>query len=171
MCPDGLIYHLYGPVEGRQNDNILLRQSGLLERLKKYASFFCLYGDPPYPVSQVLCSLVSRFELEIAEKEFNRCISSCRECVEWGFADIILLLTYLEYDKGQELLKTAIGRQYRVGTLLTNIHICLYVSETSLYFNCAPPLLCTYFNLKNKKCIQDTFETRKLQSQQAGYSI
>jgi len=143
---------------------MLLRQSGLLERLENHASSFCLYVDPAYPVSQVLCAPVSRLELGFAGQEFNRPMSSCRECVEWGFADIIRLWAYLDYDKGQELFKTAIGRQYRFGTLLTNIHICLYGSETSLYFNCAPPLLCTYFNLKNKNWIEDTFETRKLQS-------
>jgi len=163
-CPHGLIYHLYGPVEGRRNDNMLLRQSGLLERLENHASCFGLYSDPAYPVSQVLCSPVSRLELGFAEQEFNRPMSSCRECVEWGFADIIRLWAYLDYDKEQALFKTAIGRQYRFGTLLTNIHICLYGSETSLYFNCAPSLLCTYCNLKNKNGIEDTFETRKLQS-------
>ena len=70
---------------------MLLQQSGLLERLENHASSFCLYGDPAYPVSQVLCSPVSRLELGFAEQEFNRPMSSCRECVEWGFADIIRL--------------------------------------------------------------------------------
>lgn len=32
MCHDGIIYHLYGPEEGRRNDNHLLDSSGLLDR-------------------------------------------------------------------------------------------------------------------------------------------
>lgn len=35
---DGLIYHLYGPFEGRRNDNHLLRASGLLDRLVVWLS-------------------------------------------------------------------------------------------------------------------------------------
>src|SRR6202167_4670422 len=37
MLPNGIIGHLYGPFEGRRNDNILLTESGLLERLAQFA--------------------------------------------------------------------------------------------------------------------------------------
>jgi hypothetical protein len=33
MLPNGIIGHLYGPFEGRWNDNYLLTESGLLDRL------------------------------------------------------------------------------------------------------------------------------------------
>lgn len=37
MLLNGLIGHLYRPVEGRRNDNALLKESQLLERLCEFA--------------------------------------------------------------------------------------------------------------------------------------
>lgn len=37
MLPNGIIGHLYGPVEGRRNDNFLLTESTLLEALAEFA--------------------------------------------------------------------------------------------------------------------------------------
>lgn len=62
MLPNGIIGHLYGPFEGRRNDNFLLTDSGLLERLEQFAHqevdedapieqrHFQIFGDPAYGV-------------------------------------------------------------------------------------------------------------------------
>lgn len=140
-CPDGLIYHLFGPCDRRRNDNYLLNESNLKQRCLNNVPQFCLYGDPTYSVSTVLQSPFNSLKMNDEEKKFNKVMSSCRECVEWGFGDIIKLWSYLDYSKGQQLLVSPLGIQYRVATLLTNIHICLYGSNTSAYFNCCPPSL------------------------------
>lgn len=142
--PNGIIYHLFGPYEGRRNDNHLLRESGLKDGCLVHAPEFCIYGDPVYSVSTVLQSPFSNLDITEKEKTFKKAMASCRECVEWGFADIIRLWAYLDYKRGQKLLNAPLGMEYRVAVLLTNIHICLYGSETSHYFKCFPPLLSEY---------------------------
>ena len=53
--PNGLIANLYGPVEGRRHDAGMLKDSGLLHTLERWAfsprgDVLCLYGDPAYPL-------------------------------------------------------------------------------------------------------------------------
>ncbi|PWW74081.1 hypothetical protein C7212DRAFT_359335 [Tuber magnatum] len=117
-APDGLIDHLWGPFE----------ESGLLSKCNEFASSYYLFGDPTYPVSSVLLSSFDNSTLTKEEKIFNKRMSSCREAVEWGF----------------RIYHSPIGLQYRVATILTNIHVCLYGCETYFYFNCCPPSLENY---------------------------
>jgi len=130
-APDSIIYHLWGRLEGRRNDNALLSDSQLLIRCKQFAPSFYLFGDPAYPVSTVLLSPLDSSRLTNVEKEFNWKKSSCREVVEWGFADIIRLWSALDFSYTQRIYSVPVGIQYRVATILTNIHIYLYSSETS----------------------------------------
>jgi len=76
-APDGIIYHLWRPFEGRRNDNALLSESELLIRCKQFAPSFYLFGDPAYPVSSVLLSPLDSSKLTKEEKEFNQKMSSC----------------------------------------------------------------------------------------------
>jgi len=71
-------------------------------------------------------------------------MSSCREAVEWGFADILRLWSALDFSYNQRISGSPIGLLYRVATILTNIHICLYSCQTSFYFNCCPPSIENY---------------------------
>jgi hypothetical protein len=144
--PDGLIYHLHGPFEGRRNDNALLQDSKLLDRCKIYASDngFYLYGDAAYPLSHSIISPYDGANPSQEEKAFNTAMGSFREVVEWGFADVLRLWSALDFTPSQRLFQCAPGMQYRVATILTNIWICLYGSNTSLYFNCCPPRLEDY---------------------------
>ena len=53
---NGLVDHLYGPVEGRRHDSSMLASSGLLQELQRFSNSpitgtpMCLYGDPTYPL-------------------------------------------------------------------------------------------------------------------------
>ena len=79
---------------------------------------------------------------------FNKAMSSARECVEWGFADIVRLWGFLDHSLSHKILHSPVGVHYRIGVFLTNIHICIYGSEMSIYFNCAPPTLEEYLTPK-----------------------
>ena len=52
--PNGLVGHLYGPVEGKRNDSGMLASSGLLQDLQRFSNSpvtglpMCVYGDPGY---------------------------------------------------------------------------------------------------------------------------
>jgi hypothetical protein len=138
-CPDGLIYHLAGPMEGRRNDNALLSASSLLSRCRNHAPGFILYGDPAYSINDVIISPFDNTTLTAQQLEFNKRMSSCREAVEWGFADVARLWSALDFTPSQRVFVSPIGVQYRVAVLLTNIHICLNASQTSWFFRCCPP--------------------------------
>ena len=142
--PDGLIYHLFGPYEGRRNHNALLVESKLLECYHTHAPNYYLYGDSAYPLSSSLLSPFSKLRLTSEEKAWNKVMSTRRESVEWGFGDILRLWRTLDYRPDKNIFSSSIGIQYRVSVLLTNIHICLYSSETSVFINCAPPVLAKY---------------------------
>ena len=49
--PNGLVGHLYGPVEGKRHDSGMLALSGLLQDLQKFSNSpvtglrMCVYGD------------------------------------------------------------------------------------------------------------------------------
>ena len=52
---NGLIGHLFGPVEGRRHDSYMLRESGLYDELEMHSydsegNVLCVYGDPAYPI-------------------------------------------------------------------------------------------------------------------------
>lgn len=82
--PDGLVYHLYGPWEGQRNDNVLLRESLLLDCYHEFAPDFYMFGDPTYSLSNVLLSPYSHLTEKITDKQrmFNLAMSSCQEAVE-----------------------------------------------------------------------------------------
>jgi hypothetical protein len=50
--PDGIIVHLFGPIEGRRHDVFVLAKSGLVHFLKLMLKYKCdqlnVYGDPAY---------------------------------------------------------------------------------------------------------------------------
>ncbi|KAF7343289.1 DDE Tnp4 domain-containing protein [Mycena venus] len=73
MLPNGIIGHLYGPVEGRRNDNFLLTESTLLDALAEFAHqedvdedtpierrYFQIFGDPAYGVGPHIMSPLFR---------------------------------------------------------------------------------------------------------------
>lgn len=104
MCPNGIIYHLYGPEEDRRNDNHLLESSGLLDRCAHHANktrgdgSFYLYGDPAYPSSRYLLSPYAKSD-DITPNEyiFNVQMAKARESVEWRFGGILRLWSYLDH--------------------------------------------------------------------------
>ena len=54
VTPNGLITHLFGPVEGRRHSSAMLVMSDLLPQLEQHSFFptgqaMCIYGDPAYP--------------------------------------------------------------------------------------------------------------------------
>jgi hypothetical protein len=56
QAPNGLIAHMFGPIEGRRHDAFMLAQSGLHEKLinitKPNGDPYVVYGDPAYGLTQ-----------------------------------------------------------------------------------------------------------------------
>nr|GAT43323.1 predicted protein [Mycena chlorophos] len=157
--PNGLIGHLYGPMEGRRNDNALLASSRLLERCQEHATrpnttantpaaahYFQLFGDPAYGLSPLLISPYAGVERTGEETEWNEAMAAMRIEVEHGFGGVTAKWPFLNSWWTHRIFSSPIGHHYRIGVLLTNALNCLRPNQTSQFFKCSPPELEEYFH-------------------------
>ena len=146
--PNGLIAHMFGPVEGRRHDAFILAESCLLSKLQQFkkpnGEPYIIYGDPAYGVTAQVLSPYRTNGLTAVEQEFNRRMSAVRVSVEWTFGKVLQYFSFLDYKKNHKVLLQPTGKYYLVGALLTNCHTCLYGSQTTSFFNVQPPTLEAY---------------------------
>lgn len=139
VCPDGMIVSLLGPFEGRRHDTGILRESMLYEQLQAKVRFtnenkFVLYGDPAYPIRELLLRPYSRTHVTPLQAHFNKSMSAVRQSVEWAFGKVSTKFAFVDFKKNQKMLLQEVPSMYKVAVLLTNCHTCLNSSQTSLYF-------------------------------------
>jgi hypothetical protein len=151
VTPDGLISHLYGPVEGRRHDETLYKESGLAGILEQHShapdgSPLVVYGDPAYGLSRHLISPYKGVSLTREQHLFNSGMSKVRESVEWGFHEVISQFAFLDYKKNLKVLLQPVGLLYAVAVLLCNAHVILHGSQISSFFHYPPPTLGQYFH-------------------------
>ena len=76
MTPNGLIAHMFGPVEGRRYDAFMLGMSDLLKQLQRFTlpngEPYVIYGDPAYGLSRNILSPFCGAHLTAGEQEFNK---------------------------------------------------------------------------------------------------
>ena len=152
VTPNGMIAHLYGPIEGRRHDVTLLRESGILEELEELnwqtrdGLPFTLYGDPAYPLRDFLQASYRNTD-DAYEQLFYTRMSTVRECVEWQFGKILTYFAFLDFKKNLKIFLQPVAKMYLVGALLTNCHTCLYGSQTSDFFGLNPPAIEEYLHI------------------------
>lgn len=150
MAPNGIIAHLFGPIEGRRHDAFMLNVSDLMPKLarltKPNGDPYVIYGDPAYGVARSIISPFKGANLTDQQQDFNRKMSKVRISVEWGFGKITQYFAYLNFHKNLKVLLQPVAKYYQVGALLTNCHTCLYGSVTGAYFDLGPPSLETYLS-------------------------
>ena len=103
VTANGMIAHLYGPVEGRRHDCFLLKQSRLLQQLEQHSHTtqgepLCIYGDPAYPLRRHL-QAPFKGQLTPERADYNKSMSSVRIAVEWLFGDIVNLFKFVDFKK------------------------------------------------------------------------
>lgn len=151
VAPNGIICHLFGPLEGRRHDAFMLAESGVLEKLehrlnKANGDPFVIYGDPAYPVRRHILAPFRGARLTQAEQCFNEDTSAVRTSIEWGYGKIVKYFAFLDFSKNLKVLLQPVGKLNKVAALLANCHTCLYGSQTNQFFNLVPPDLETYLN-------------------------
>ena len=158
--PNGLIGHLYGPIEGRRNDNYLLADSKLLDKCAAHAHrpgagpnqpawerCLQIFGDPAYGLSPYLISpYAGAGERTVAELTWNAAMAKARIEVEHGFADVTRSWPFLNAWWKHQLFRSPVGTYYRVGVLLSNALNCLCPNQTAQTLDCEPPTLEDYFH-------------------------
>ncbi|KIJ24503.1 hypothetical protein M422DRAFT_274703 [Sphaerobolus stellatus SS14] len=132
--PDGLIIHMYGPVDGRRHDETVYKESGLAELLDKHfwtpnGDALFIYRDPAYTVAAHVMSPFKGPAVSRQERAFNTAMSQIRTPVEWLFKEILL---------------SPCGLFYLVA-ILCNAHTILHHPQIPQYFAYPPPSLQEYF--------------------------
>ena len=86
LMPDGMLLHVYGPLEGRKHDWTLYARSGLEEKLPNCMQLeegtrFCIYGDSGYIRRWYLDTPFQGASLSPDQSSFNEAISAVRVTV------------------------------------------------------------------------------------------
>ncbi|XP_046860971.1 uncharacterized protein LOC124454210 [Xenia sp. Carnegie-2017] len=120
--PNGLIAHIFGPVEGKKHDAGMLADSNFLQDLEQNAFSvdgrpLCIYGDPAYPQRIHLQAPFRHGVITDRMKEFNKQMSSVRVSVEWLFGDVINSFRFMVF-KNLKIGLSSVGKAYIVCALL-----------------------------------------------------
>lgn len=148
--PNGMICDMTKAFSGRRSDLRTLAQSNINGRLRDVqlgnAVQFKAYGDSIFPILSHVRRKHKNNPNTPAQSEQNRVMKKGRVTVEWDYGRITELWGYVDWKKNCKILGHGanISKVYIVCALLSNMHCCLYGSETSDYFNCAPPNLNDY---------------------------
>ena len=150
VAPNGLIAHMFGPIEGRRHDAFMLGASGLTQKMQRFQQTNCqpyvIYGDPAYGVTANILAPFRGSQLSRQQVEFNKAMSKVRVSVEWTFGKTCQYFSYVDFKRYNKVLLQPFAKYYSVASLLTNCHTCLYGSLTTTYFGVEPPSLETYLS-------------------------
>ncbi|PXF46215.1 hypothetical protein BWQ96_04000 [Gracilariopsis chorda] len=146
--PHGLIFHIFGPVEGRRHDMMVYRHSNINEELSTTLCIdgtqYYIYGDPAYVIRPYLIVGYGGALLTEEQKQFNKEISACRIAVEWAFKDIKKYFSHVSSAKKMRIGCTPAALWYFVSALVWNFHACLHGSQSATASNSAAPTLEEY---------------------------
>jgi hypothetical protein len=145
VVPDGFVACLWGPWVAKRHDARMLRESGLMEMLQQLmpadlsnGRVYALYGDLAYPQSIWLFGGYVNPEPNSPRAQFNKLMSKARIAVEWGFAQIILQWSHVDFRASMKIFQEPIAQQYLNCAFLCNIRCCFYGNQTSNYFGGKP---------------------------------
>jgi DDE superfamily endonuclease len=141
-APDGLILHLFGPMEGRRHDMTLYRASqidGVLQHSLLINEIqYYLYGDAAYCLRPYLQTGYHGSTLNMEQIQFNMSMSRLRIAVEWAFRDIKTYFTHIDLPRKLKLGITPVGLWYICSAVLWNFRVSFYGSQAAQYFDCHP---------------------------------
>ena len=152
-APDGLVQHLYGPLEGRRHDWTLYVRSKMDEILPRVlfvqGKRYCIYGDSGYNQRWFIDVPFQGSNVSPAQVAFNRAMSSVRISVEWVFKVVKMQFPTIDFKRKMKVRESPVGMMYLATILLSNVRNGLYPNQIYTYFDCPPPDLNTYLAHKN----------------------
>lgn len=150
--PDGLMFALYGPEEGRRHDITLYRHSEweaiLSECLHINGQYYYIFGDSAYMLRPWMQRLYSHGIRTPEQAEFNGKMSTVRVAVEHNYKDLKQYWTSQDFARNLKVRLTPIAMLYKASALLLNFHVCLYGGgQVGCQFDVKPPTLLEYLNI------------------------
>ena len=122
---------MYGPVSGNRHDSYILSDSDLLNKLQEFmpddapediaAVIYSLNGDPAYPQSIHIFGRTQNPTDGSAQAHWSSQISMVCKVVEWGFANILAQLLFLDFRVAMKIFQSPVAKYYIVAALLVNI--------------------------------------------------
>lgn len=146
--PDGLIFHLYGPEDGRRHDTTLYAKSNLdlllQNGLSVGATQFCLYADQAYILRPWLQVGFHSIHSTGEQGEFNSCNNVGRTAVEWSYKDVRQAWTTVDFQRKMKVRESPVALQFIGSVLLWNIKVILgHGCQTQSFFTDNPEDLCS----------------------------
>ncbi len=145
--PNGMNFHVYGPVSVRHNDLYTLFYSEVNDKLAALQAGeelqYVVYGDSAYIVVIDTHIKARHFDEPNSDRQVleNRTLSSCRECIEWDYGDVSTMWAMTDFKKMLKIRKMPVSDIYLCAMLLRNAYNTMNGSNTALYFNLQPPTL------------------------------
>ena len=154
--PDGLLFHVYGPFEGRRHDFTLYRLANMDAELQRTfpskGRDSCAYADSAYMLRPWLQNAFGG-DATLEQREYNTAMSALRVFVEWGFKDITTIFGHLDFRRKQNVREGPVGKLFLSCCFLWNFLCCIYVSPTPTFFSRLAPRL--------DECLADEYMHRK----------
>ena len=97
----------------------------MLFHVSQWVIYFCVYGDPAYPLRVRLQTSFRNMILTPQMVNFNKGMSSVRVSVEWLFGDIVEYFKFVDFKKNLKIRLSSVGKMYNVCALLRNALSCL----------------------------------------------
>jgi nuclease HARBI1 len=149
--PDGMLFHIFGPYEGRRHDMHLYAEPGLDDILSKNILIdgvkHYLFVDMGYALRPYLMTPFEGANLNANELLFNKRMSKARVSVECTFKDIKKYFSHIAFLRKIALSRAPGGTWYLASCLLCNFRCCIDGSPSSTFFDCQPPTLSHYLAL------------------------
>lgn len=153
VAPDGVVYFLEGPFEGKKNDWAMWSESRAIRRLRRMMAppreTLYLFGDPAYYCTFGVCApfkTPTAGQLTADEARFNKMLSSVRISVEHAFGDAWRTWNYLSNSQQLHAGNQAVGAFFRTAVLLNNLRACIQGNQTSKSFGVEPLTPQEYLN-------------------------
>lgn len=141
----GMTIDIFGPTSLRRNDLVLLRESdvnGRLSEVLKYEKVdandvqYIIFGDSAYRKQSHISSYLQAEEEIENYQVWNQRLKKVRISIEWNYGYTATLFKYLSnHDKLKIMESNTVSKVYTVATLLRNLHVGYYGSQSSNYFN------------------------------------
>ena len=141
--PNGLIATLYGPVESKRHNSVMLARSKVLNQLQEEAPY--AFMAIPRIFSDFTFRVHFTALLTDLPKAWNKSMSEVRFLIEWIFGDVVKYFKFLDFKRNSKLCSSAVGKVYILCALLHNSRACLCGAITSKFFQFFPTTVHEYF--------------------------